>query len=71
MRRTIEIETSQFSTNPTKRWIGTEYLVEDIIIDYPEDLDLLDDDELCELADNLDDRVHYVDYDGNIISHEI
>lgn len=61
MRRTIEIETSQFSNSPTKRWVGLEYLVEDAIVEYPDELDYLDDNELLEMADNDENSVHYVD----------
>jgi len=60
MQRVIEIETSQFSDNPTKRWVGLEYLVEDAIVEYPPELDCLDDDELLEMADNEEGNVHYV-----------
>ena len=62
MRRIITIETSRYSTNPTKRWVGQEYVEEDICVEYPDELDNLEDDELMELADNLDDRVRYIDY---------
>jgi hypothetical protein len=61
MRRTVEIETSQFSDSPTKRWIGQEYLVEDATIEYPAELDALDDEELLEMADNEENGVCYID----------
>ena len=61
MRRTIEIETSRFSENPTKRWVGgLDYVVEDVCIEYPPELDNLENDELLELADNDDRRVRYI-----------
>jgi hypothetical protein len=61
MRRTIEVETSQFSTNPTKRWVGQDYLVEDVTFEYPDELDTLDDEELLEMADNEENGVCYID----------
>ena len=60
MQRTITIETSQFSNNPTKRWeYEPEIYVEDIIIEYPESLDYLDDNDLLELAENEEKGVRY------------
>lgn len=62
MRRTIEIETSQFSTSPTKRWdYGLECYVEDAVVEYPDELDHLDDDELLEMASNEENGVKYVE----------
>lgn len=62
MIRTIEIETSQFSTSPTKRWAGLDYLVEDAYVEYPEELDALDDSDLLDMASNEEGGVRYVEY---------
>lgn len=59
MQRIIEIETSQFSDNPTKRWVGLDYLVEDCYVEYPPELDNLDDDVLLRMADNEEGGVSY------------
>lgn len=59
MKRIIEIETSQFSENP-KRWVGQDYLVEDVCVEYPPELDNLDDDKLLEMAQNEEGGVSYV-----------
>ena len=50
MIRTIkDVECSQFT--PGSHWIyGAEYYGYDITVEYPEQLDVLDDDELLELA---------------------
>ena len=61
MRRTIEIETSWFDTAP-KRWsFGCDGYVTDVIVEYPEQLDTLENDELLELADGNDPAVFYVE----------
>jgi hypothetical protein len=63
MKRTITVETSYYSTNPTKRWsYGGDYWEEDVTLEYPEELDHLDDNELCEKADNEQDGVKYLPY---------
>lgn len=49
----VTVETSAFSTNPTKRWAnGADYWEEDVEIKVPDgtDIDNLTDDELLELA---------------------
>lgn len=60
MRRTIEIETSAFSESPSKRWAyGSECWVEDVVVEYPDSLDNLDDVSLLDMADDGD-SVDYV-----------
>jgi hypothetical protein len=57
MQRTVEVETSFFDTRP-KRWsYGSDCYVLDVVIDYPPELDDLDDDDLLELVENDDERV--------------
>lgn len=59
MQRVVEIETSQYSDSPTMRWVGQDYCVESVCLEYPSKLDNLDDDELLEMADNLEGGVVY------------
>lgn len=62
MRRTIAIETSYFSESPTKRWCyGSDCWEEDVIVEYPEELDHLDDEELLDMADEGDDVCYIQD----------
>jgi hypothetical protein len=57
MRRTIEAETSFFDTR-RKRWsYSQDCYVIDLVIDYPPELDDLDDDDLLELVECDDERV--------------
>lgn len=62
MIRTIEIETSMFDPNPTKRWsYGCDGYVVDVTVEYPDKMDDLSDDDLLEFADDDDDEgVYYV-----------
>ena len=68
----IAIETSAYSDSPTKRWLyGAEIWVEDVAIEYPDELDYLGDDELLELADESDSGVTFVSSDVQVGStHE-
>ncbi len=60
MRRTIEIESSQFS--PKAYWVpGAEYYEELATVEYPDELDDLEDDDLLEMATNELGGVVYVD----------
>ena len=59
--RTITIETSQFSTNPTKRWAdGGDYWEEDLVVEYPANLDHCDDEDLLDFASNEQMGVRYI-----------
>ena len=60
MQRVFEIETSQYSDSPTKRWVGQDYCVESVCLEYPPELDNLDDDELLEMAQNEEGGVSYI-----------
>ena len=63
MRRTIEIESSQFS--PRAYWVpGAEYYEELATVEYPDELDSLEDDELLEMASNEQGGVTYVHDDA-------
>ncbi len=60
MRRTIEIESSQFS--PRAYWVpGAEHHAELATVEYPDELDSLEDDDLLEMASNEQGGVIYVD----------
>ena len=59
MQRVFEIETSQYSDSPTKRWVGQDYCVESVCLEYPPELDNLDDDALLEMATNEEGGVSY------------
>jgi len=60
MRRTFQIESSQFS--PFARWVpGAEIYEEDCTVEYPAALDHLDTDALDQMADNNEGGVRYVD----------
>ncbi len=61
MIRKIEVETSYYDPRP-KRWnYGLDGWVIDIHIEYPPELDGLEDDELLEKADNEEEGVKYVE----------
>lgn len=60
MERTIEIETSYYDPDP-KRWsFGCDGYVKDVKIEYPPELDELENEELLELVENADGRVNYI-----------
>lgn len=63
MKRIVEIPSSMFSESRSKRWdYGTEEWVEDVEVEYPEELDGMSDGELLDLADNeLREDVKYVE----------
>ncbi len=65
MRRTIEVESSQFS--PRSYWVpGAEYYAEDVTVEYPDELDTLEDNELLEMAGNEQGGVVYVHDDVQV-----
>lgn len=64
MQRTIKIETSQFSRNPTKRWVGDSHVEESVCLKYPKELDSLDDEDLVELANAHKRGVCYIEPGG-------
>jgi len=60
MKRTIECECS--SATPGAQWkYGGEYYYVTSVIEYPDELDVLEDDELEVLANEIGGRVRYVD----------
>jgi hypothetical protein len=60
MRRTFEIETSQFDPNKKGWSFGCDYWVADATVEYPDELDELSDDELGEMASNEQGGVRWV-----------
>lgn len=61
MKRTIEIETSQFSDSSTKHWgYGIDVWFEDVVVEFPNNFDYMSDDEILEKCDNEEEGFYYV-----------